>query len=595
MARAITGEPRLEDWFRQRRDTDQYSSVDNARYMPKSVVVDGRFDWQGVDRPRLSWEDTVLYECHVRGLTQRHPALDEEIRGTYLGLASPRVLEHLRRLGVTAVELLPVQHIATEPHLQHRGLRNYWGYSPLGFCAPHAGYATGGLGEQVVQFKTMVRELHRAGLEVILDVVFNHSAEGDHTGPVLSLKGLDNAAYFRLPEREKDRYLNYTGCGNTLDCGQPAVHRLVLESLRYWAREMRVDGFRFDLATVLGREGKGERFDAGATLLERIAEDDELRDLKLIAEPWDVGPEGYQLGRFPAPWAEWNDRYRDTVRRFWRGDPGTLGDLATRLAGSRDLFTDKKPTCSVNFVACHDGFTLADLVSYEHKHNERNGEDNRDGADDNRSRNWGQEGPTEDPGIRAARDRARRNLLATLALSQGVPMLLYGDEIGRSQGGNNNAYCQDNPTSWVDWSHRGRPALRLRPPCLRDPAAPSDATQDAFPGARGRRLVRPRWSGALDRRLAGRRSASDDRPAAGQRRDRRRRGRERRADRAQRRRVAGRCPAAGDPRPGRPRLGGVARHGAGHPGAPPDRCAVQALRRAAVDAGLHVERGHEKG
>lgn len=489
LARAITGEPVVRDVDGEPRlpasiyDSAKYAEAsstprppsadsddngarfpgielnghDSAAFMPKCVVVDPAFDWQEDTRPRIPWSETVVYECHVRGMTQQHPEVDENLRGRYLGLAAPPVVEHLKSLGVTALELMPVQHFATEPHLVRRGLRNYWGYSPLGFCAPYSGYATSGLGAQVAEFKTMVRELHRAGFEVILDVVFNHSAEGDHRGPKLSLKGLDNRTYYRLPHDKPRRYTNYTGCGNMLDLRQPAVRDLVLESLRYWVLEMRVDGFRFDLAAILGRNGSpaekvaDSQFDPRAPLFEAIATDPDLQGIKLIAEPWDVGPDGYQLGKFPRRWAEWNDRYRDAVRAFWRGDAGTAAELATRLAGSRDVFAEKGPLRSVNFVTSHDGFTLWDLVSYESKHNDANGEDNRDGHDRNLSCNWGHEGETQDPSVRVARARARRNILATLVLSQGVPMLSHGDEVGRSQRGNNNAYCQDSALSWVDW------------------------------------------------------------------------------------------------------------------------------------------------
>ena len=457
------------------------NGLDSAAFMPKCVVVDPAFDWQDDQRPRIPWSETVIYECHVRGMTQQHPEVDADKRGKYLGLATPPVVEHLKSLGVTAVELMPVQHFATEPHLVRNKLSNYWGYSPLGFCAPYSGYASNGLGAQVTEFKTMVRELHRAGLEVILDVVFNHSAEGDHRGPKLSLKGLDNRTYYRLPDNQR-RYTNYTGCGNMLDLRRPAVRDLVLQSLRYWVLEMHVDGFRFDLATVLGRDGSpaavaaDSEFHPRAPLFEAIAADPDLQRVKLIAEPWDVGPDGYQLGNFPRDWAEWNDRYRDAVRGFWRGDPGTAAELATRFAGSKDLFSDKGPLRGINFVTSHDGFTLWDLVSYERKHNEANGEDNRDGHDQNLSRNWGHEGETRDPNILAARARARRSLLATLVLSQGIPMLSHGDEIGRTQDGNNNAYCQDSALSWVDWSRpdesllafvRHLLAIRRRYPALR--------------------------------------------------------------------------------------------------------------------------------
>jgi glycogen operon protein len=461
-ARAITGEPRLSTALFGGDPKDPreltYNGEDSAGAMPKCVVVDPAFDWRGDRPPGTPWRDTVIYECHVKGMTRLHPRVEERHRGRYLGLASPPVIEHLLALGVTAVELLPIHQVATEPFLLHRGLRNYWGYSPLGYFAPHAGYATGATGEQVREVKTMVRELHRAGIEVLIDVVLNHTAEGDHTGPTLSLRGIDNRGYYRLKPRRPGRYVDLTGCGNTLDVRREPVRRLILDALRHWVEEMHVDGFRFDLAPVLGRDGGkgGDDFDPEGELLAAIAEDPVLAGVKLIAEPWDLGPGGYRLGGFPEPWREWNDRFRDAARRFWRGD-GDPRELAPRIAGSPDLLGDGEGR-SVHYVTCHDGFTLADLVSYEHKVNEMNGEDNRDGTDQNLSRNWGQEGPTDHPGIRAARDRARRNLLATLLLARGVPMLRHGDELGVTQNGNNNAYCQDNPLSWLDWSRAGETA-----------------------------------------------------------------------------------------------------------------------------------------
>ncbi len=477
-ARAITGEPNADaslfgflpvGWpsplWPQHSSELSYNGHDSAAFMPRCVVVDPAFDWRGDRPPCTSWNDTVIYECHVKGMTRRHPEIDERLRGTYLGLAQPPVLEHLRSLGVTAVELLPVHQIAREHHLMVRDLPNYWGYNTLGYFAPHAGYATAGRGQQVAEFKEMVRRLHRAGIEVILDVVYNHTAEGGRLGPTLSLRGIDNRSYYRLPRRSPRRYIDTTGCGNSLACSQPVVRELILGSLRYWAEEMHVDGFRFDLAPALARDGVTGDFESGAALLREIEEDPVLRRVKLIAEPWDVGDGGYQLGNFPAPWAEWNDRYRDAARRFWRGD-GDARELARRLAGSGDIFgardgrnrntvADRGPRASINFITCHDGFTLRDLVSYGHKHNQANGEAGTDGSSHNLSRNWGAEGPSDEPPIRAARDRARRNLLATLLLSRGVPMLLAGDELGRTQQGNNNAYCQDNEVSWVDWAGAG--------------------------------------------------------------------------------------------------------------------------------------------
>ena len=499
-ARAITGEPRpdaalfgfqpgtwpAEDW-RQHSSDLSFNSAESLAAMPKSVVVDPAFDWQGDQPPRTPWAETVIYECHVRGMTRLHPEVEGRLRGTYLGLAEPPVIEHLLGLGVTAVELLPIHQIAREPHLMIKGLANYWGYSTLGFFAPHAGYATGHRGEQVIEFKQMVRKLHRAGLEVVLDVVYNHTAEGDRLGPTLSLRGLDNRAYYRLRRHNLRHYVDETGCGNSLDFDQPETRELVLDSLRYWVEEMHVDGFRFDLGAALGRRKAAdgqETFDPEAELFRAIAADPVLCDVKLIAEPWDVGPDGYQLGRFPPAWAEWNDRYRDAIRRFWRGD-GSAGELATRLAGSRDIFAESGDRRSINFVTCHDGFTLCDLVSYGRKHNLANREGDRDGSDHNLSRNWGREGPSDEPGIRAARSRARRNLIATLLLSRGIPMLLYGDELGRTQQGNNNAYCQDNEISWVDWTLddaqreflnfvRRLIALRRETPALRRAVASGD-------------------------------------------------------------------------------------------------------------------------
>jgi glycogen operon protein len=425
---------------------------DSGPFVPKGVVVDDRFDW-GEDAPRRTpWSSTVIYECSVRSLTMRHPDVPPELRGTYLGLVSPPILEHLTALGVTGVELLPVHHFVSEANLVERGLTNAWGYNALGFSAPHAAYATGDRGRQVHEFKTMVRELHRAGIEVILDVVYNHTAEGNRYGPTLSLKGIDNAAYYRLDADDRRRYADYTGCGNSLNTAHPLGMRLVMDSLRTWVESMHVDGFRFDLAPVLGRGWHGEHVDAFWNMM---MQDPVLARVKLIAEPWDVGGDGWRLGHFPVGWGEWNASWRDAVRRFWRGQPGHISELASRLAGSSDIFPGR-PAASVNFVTCHDGFTLADLVSYDQKHNEANGEDNRDGHDDNLSRNWGAEGETDDPQILAQRARVKRSLLATLAFSQGVTMLQAGDEIGRTQRGNNNAYCQDNELTWLDWSDGAR-------------------------------------------------------------------------------------------------------------------------------------------
>ena len=408
----------------------------------------------GDDRPpRTPWPETLIYELHVKGFTWRHPEVPNDLRGTYRGLASAPVLRHLQALGVTAVELLPVHQHVTERALVDRGMPNYWGYNSLGFLAPDIRYATSA-DTAVREFKTMVRRLHAAGLEVILDVVYTHTAEGDHHGPTVSWRGIDNAAYYRLRPDDPGRYLDYTGCGNTLDMRHPHVLRLVMDSLRYWVRDMHVDGFRFDLASALVRgRSQADKVDMGSGFVDILRQDPVLSQVKLIVEPWDLGRGGYQAGRFPAPFREWNDQFRNTVRRFWRGDRGQVAALATRLAGSSDLYAagGRSPTASVNFLTAHDGFTLADLVSYRCKHNDDNGEANRDGADDNRSWNCGVEGPSDDPDVRALRARMRRSLLATLALSQGVPMLCAGDETGRTESGNNNAYCQDNETSWIDW------------------------------------------------------------------------------------------------------------------------------------------------
>ena len=424
-----------------------------TRLPPLGAIIDPRFDWGGDQRPATDWADTVVYEAHVKGFTARHPEIPPDQRGTYAGLASPPAIAHLQRLGITAVELMPVHARVDERALVERGLTNYWGYNTLGYFAPEARLASATTPQGVVnEFKTMVRTLHAAGIEVILDVVFNHTAEGNTLGPTLSLRGLDNTAYYRLRPDDRAYYDDLTGCGNTLDMRLPHARRLVLDSLRYWATEMHVDGFRFDLASALAR-GEDDRVSAHAPLLEAIAADPIVSSLKLIAEPWDATGEGYAVGRFPPGWAEWNGRYRDDVRRYWRGD-GTRGDLVTRLAGSSDLYHSpgRGPTASVNFVTSHDGFTLADLVAYAHKHNEANGEHNRDGDNNNFSDNMGHEGPTIDPGIRAARHQRQRAFFSTLFVSLGVPMISGGDELGRSQNGNNNAYCQDSALSWTPWT-----------------------------------------------------------------------------------------------------------------------------------------------
>jgi glycogen operon protein len=430
------------------------SAADSAPYVPRSVVCSESFDW-GDDRPPgTPLAESIIYEAHVKGFTHLHPDVPEALRGTYAGLAHPAAIAHLQQLGVTAIELLPVHQFVHDAALVARGLRNYWGYQSIGYFAPHNEYASAGEGgEQVAEFKAMVRALHAAGLEVILDVVFNHTAEGNEHGPTLCFRGLDNAAYYRLAD-DRSRYVDDTGVGNTFDTHRPHGLRVVMDSLRYWVQAMHVDGFRFDLAASLGRATSD--FDPFGGFLDAIGQDPVLSQVKLIAEPWDIGQGGYELGNFPSGWSEWNGRYRDTVRDFWRATPATLADFATRLSGSSDLYgRGRRPTASVNLVTVHDGFTLNDLVSYDAKHNEANGEDNRDGSDDNRSWNCGVEGPTDDIGVLELRRRQRRNFLATLLLSEGVPLLLGGDELGRTQRGNNNAYCQDNEISWVDWTGAG--------------------------------------------------------------------------------------------------------------------------------------------
>jgi glycogen operon protein len=426
---------------------------DSAGAVPKAVVIDHAFDWAGDRPPRVPWHRSILYEVHVKGFTARHPGVPAELRGTFAGLAAPAALDYLTALGITAVELLPVHHHVDEQALVRRGLTNYWGYNSIGFFAPDARYSSSGSrGEQVREFKAMVKAFHRAGIEVFLDVVYNHTAEGDHRGPTLSFRGIDNAAYYRLVPGEPRYYRDYTGTGNTLDMRHPRPLQLLMDSLRYWVQEMHVDGFRFDLAPTLARES--DAVERSSHFFDVIHQDPVISQVKLIAEPWDLGEGGYQVGQFPVGWAEWNGRYRDAIRRYWRGDPGQVADLAYRLTGSSDLYQDdgRRPYASVNFVTAHDGFTLADLVSYNAKHNEANGEGNRDGTDANLSWNYGVEGPTADPVILTLRERQMRNFLATLLLSQGVPMLCGGDEIGRTQQGNNNAYCQDNAISWVDWT-----------------------------------------------------------------------------------------------------------------------------------------------
>jgi glycogen operon protein len=436
------------------------SEVDSAPSVPRSVIVDDAFDWQDDSRPRVPDHESIVYEVHVKGFTMRHPAVPEGIRGTFAGMAHPAAIEHLRSLGVTSVELLPTHQFLHDGFLLQRGLRNYWGYNSIGYFAPHAEYAAAGSGGgQVAEFKAMVRALHAAGLEVILDVVYNHTGEGGHDGPTLSLRGLDNQAYYRLQPSDPSRYLDYTGTGNSLNMLEPHVLQLIMDSLRYWIEAMHVDGFRFDLAAALARELHA--VDRLSAFFDIIQQDPVIRTVKLIAEPWDVGEGGYQVGNFPAHWAEWNGRYRDTVRELWRGQRGVLHDFGRRFTGSADLYQDdgRRPSASVNLVTAHDGFTLADLVSFDRKHNGANGDGERDGESHNRSWNCGVEGPTSDPAVLALRARQQRNLLATLFLSQGVPMLLGGDELGRTQSGNNNAYCHDSELSWFDWDAVDEPLL----------------------------------------------------------------------------------------------------------------------------------------
>jgi isoamylase len=426
---------------------------DSARGAPKGVVVDRFFDWEADRQLRIPWHRSVIYEVHVKGFTQQHPRIPEEVRGTYAGLAHPAAIEHLTELGVTAIELLPVHEFLDDKHLLDLGLTNYWGYNTLGYFAPDGRYSsTGRLGEQVAEFKAMVRSLHRAGIEVILDVVYNHTAEGNHLGPTISFRGIDNQAYYRLVADQPRYYMDYTGTGNSLNVRHPEVLRLIMDSLRYWVTEMHVDGFRFDLAAALARELHD--VDRLSAFFDIIHQDPVISQVKLIAEPWDVGEGGYQVGNFPVLWTEWNGKYRDSVRRYWKGDDSLVAEMAYRLSGSSDLYQSdgRRPYASINFVTAHDGFTLNDLVSYNEKHNEANGEGNRDGTNDNLSWNCGVEGPTDDPEIVDLRERQKRNFLAMLFVSQGVPMLLGGDEIGRTQRGNNNAYCQDNEISWFDWN-----------------------------------------------------------------------------------------------------------------------------------------------
>ena len=441
-------------------DPGSRNDQDSAPHMIKSVVITPFFDWEGDRRLDIPYNESIIYEAHVKGLTELHPDLPPELRGTYAGLAHPAVTAHLTKLGITAIELMPVHQFVQDHTLLEKGLRNYWGYNTLGFFAPEASYAASGEGKQVQEFKSMVKAMHAAGIEVILDVVYNHTAEGNHLGPTLSFKGIDNLAYYRLVEDDPKFYMDYTGTGNSLNVRHPHSLQLIMDSLRYWVTEMHVDGFRFDLASTLAREFY--EVDRLATFFELVQQDPVVSQVKLIAEPWDIGPGGYQVGNFPPQWTEWNGAYRDTVRDFWRGEP-SLGEFASRLSGSSDYYehSGRRPVASINFVTAHDGFTLRDLVSYDQKHNEANGESNNDGESHNRSWNHGVEGPTDDPVIQAFRSREQRNLLATLLLSQGVPMILHGDELGRTQSGNNNTYAQDNELSWVHWDNADKPLMEF--------------------------------------------------------------------------------------------------------------------------------------
>ncbi|MBO0898284.1 glycogen debranching protein GlgX [Arthrobacter sunyaminii] len=443
-------------------DENSRNDEDSAPHMMMGVVINPFFDWDGDRKPKIPYHQSVIYEAHVKGLTERHPEVPEEQRGTYAGVAHPAVIAHLQKLGVTAIELMPVHQFVNDSTLQEKGLSNYWGYNTIGFFAPQNTYsATGDDGQQVQEFKGMVRALHLAGIEVILDVVYNHTAEGNHMGPTLSFRGIDNQAYYRLVEDDKRYYMDYTGTGNSLNVGNPHALQLLMDSLRYWVTEMHVDGFRFDLASTLAREFYD--VDKLSTFFELVQQDPVVSQVKLIAEPWDIGPGGYQVGNFPPQWTEWNGKYRDTVRDFWRGEPSTLGEFASRITGSADLYESsaRRPVASINFVTAHDGFTLRDLVSYNEKHNEANGEDNNDGESHNRSWNCGAEGPTDDPEVLSLRARQQRNFLATLLLSQGVPMIAHGDELGRTQEGNNNTYAQDSELSWIDWENMDTPLLEF--------------------------------------------------------------------------------------------------------------------------------------
>ncbi|MFJ7750405.1 glycogen debranching protein GlgX [Arthrobacter sp. NPDC097144] len=463
-AKAVAGEIDWDQSLFGYNFGDEHSrnDEDSAPHMMMGVVINPFFDWDGDRKPKVPYHQSVIYEAHVKGLTQLHPDVPEEQRGTYAGVAHPSVIAHLQKLGITAIELMPVHQFVNDSTLQEKGLSNYWGYNTIGFFAPHNAYsATGDKGQQVQEFKAMVRALHLAGIEVILDVVYNHTAEGNHMGPTLSFRGIDNASYYRLVEDDKQYYMDYTGTGNSLNVGNPHSLQLLMDSLRYWVTEMHVDGFRFDLASTLAREFYD--VDRLSAFFELVQQDPVVSQVKLIAEPWDVGPGGYQVGNFPPQWTEWNGKYRDTVRDFWRGEPSTLGEFASRITGSADLYESsaRRPVASINFVTAHDGFTLYDLVSYNEKHNEANGEDNNDGESHNRSWNSGVEGPTDDPEVLSLRARQQRNFLATLLLSQGVPMIAHGDELGRTQQGNNNTYAQDSELSWINWESMDAPLMEF--------------------------------------------------------------------------------------------------------------------------------------
>ena len=464
-AKAIVGEPTYDPSvfdFDEALNQEVFRKEDTAKFIPKCLVVNPYMDWDEVPRPKISHGGTVIYEVHVKGFTARHPDIPAELRGTYAGLAHPAAIDYFKKLGVTSIELLPTQHFLSEPWLTRQGRQNYWGYNTIGYFAPHAAYsARGREGEQVQEFKYMVRELHRAGLEVILDVVYNHTAEGGRGGPTICFRGLDNSGYYRVNPADKKNYVDYTGCGNTMNMRDPFVLQLLMDSLRYWVVEMQVDGFRFDLASALARELHS--VDRLSAFFDLIQQDPVLQKVKLIAEPWDLGEGGYQVGNFPPGWSEWNGQYRDSIRDFWRGQGTSLGEFAYRFTGSSDLYqrTGRRPYASINFISAHDGFPIRDLVTYNDKHNEANGENNRDGESHNRSWNCGVEGETDDPEIQSLRRKQQKNFLTTLFLSQGIPMLLAGDELSRTQGGNNNAYCQDNEISWLNWEDIDEDMLRF--------------------------------------------------------------------------------------------------------------------------------------